>query len=267
MFEEAGLQTPAELYEQGKWDWDAFMEAMRALTKDTNGDGRPEQFGFQVPAWHSNIFELFYINGLDSIWTGENDEILNWDNPEVREVYALVHDLIWEEHVMPQPGDIDAYEGFTIGRVAMMITGSFTVGRLDALEQDWEYGFTYLPKHKKKHVTLYSNGVAMTTATKYKDQAWLFVRDFATTKGSELLAETKFGFPLVEEDYRSMNNDPIWEEALKIARPTQRHRRMSTARLVFQKHHAAYMDDPNGDLDAFIKAVVKEGSEALQEEL
>ena len=148
-----------------------------------------------------------------------------------------------------------------------MITGSFTVGRLDELDSDWEYDFTYLPKKEKDHVTLYSNGVAMTTTTKYKDQAWLFVRDFATAKGAELLAETKFGFPITKEDYRSMENDPIWEECLKIARPTQRHRRMSTARLVFQKHHVGYMDDPNADLDQFIEDIVKEGSEALQEEL
>ena len=46
LFNRAGLQLPSRY-----WSWDELQEASQALTKDTNGDGRIDQWGFIADGW------------------------------------------------------------------------------------------------------------------------------------------------------------------------------------------------------------------------
>lgn len=46
MLDEAGLEDPRDLYEQGLWTWDKFKEYMLKLTVDNNGDGVTDVYGF-----------------------------------------------------------------------------------------------------------------------------------------------------------------------------------------------------------------------------
>ncbi len=46
LFNDAGLESPWDLYLQDKWDWDAFAEAAENLTQDTNDDGEVDVYGF-----------------------------------------------------------------------------------------------------------------------------------------------------------------------------------------------------------------------------
>ena len=47
MCEENGLDDPYELYQDGDWDWDAFMEMMKTFV--ANGDGSTERYG--IAGW------------------------------------------------------------------------------------------------------------------------------------------------------------------------------------------------------------------------
>lgn len=41
-----GVEAPDQLYKEGKWTWDAFEQIAKAATKDTDGDGKIDQWGF-----------------------------------------------------------------------------------------------------------------------------------------------------------------------------------------------------------------------------
>lgn len=43
MMEEEGLDDPYELYQKGEWDWNAFMDMMKAFV--ANGDGEVQRYG------------------------------------------------------------------------------------------------------------------------------------------------------------------------------------------------------------------------------
>src|SRR5690606_1103297 len=45
VFAEAGIAPPTV-----DWTWADFKAAAKALTKDTNGDGKPERYGVFIPA-------------------------------------------------------------------------------------------------------------------------------------------------------------------------------------------------------------------------
>lgn len=47
MCDENGLDDPYELYQDGEWDWDAFMEMMKKFV--ANGDGSTERYG--IAGW------------------------------------------------------------------------------------------------------------------------------------------------------------------------------------------------------------------------
>jgi|GEM_PF-2953498 len=48
IFEDYGMETPTDLYKQGKWDWDAMYNMAKELTVDANKDGTPEQWGIEM---------------------------------------------------------------------------------------------------------------------------------------------------------------------------------------------------------------------------
>lgn len=57
MFRAKGLAEPAELFKQGKWDWDALADMAKKLTIDENNDGKPEQYGLGLDGGaHAFIF-------------------------------------------------------------------------------------------------------------------------------------------------------------------------------------------------------------------
>lgn len=46
MLEDLGLEDPRDLLESGEWTWDKFAELAKATTRDTNGDGNVDVYGF-----------------------------------------------------------------------------------------------------------------------------------------------------------------------------------------------------------------------------
>ena len=46
MIKELGLEDPQELYKNGQWTWDKFEEYCKKGTRDTNGDGAVDVYGF-----------------------------------------------------------------------------------------------------------------------------------------------------------------------------------------------------------------------------
>lgn len=46
MLEELGLEDPKTLMENGEWTWDKFAELAQAATRDTDGDGNIDVYGF-----------------------------------------------------------------------------------------------------------------------------------------------------------------------------------------------------------------------------
>lgn len=71
MFEEAGLETPLELYRKGEWDWDKCMELAEQLTVK-GSDGAVQVYGFAAAP------EYFYMTcGEDFVKINEDGTLSN----------------------------------------------------------------------------------------------------------------------------------------------------------------------------------------------
>ncbi len=113
-FQEAGLADPADLYYQGKWDWDTYMALGPKLSKDIDGDGRMDTFTNVASFW----WNVFNNTGADMY--NEDGTKCTLDSPEtVQAVQFLVDEIT--EGLVPPPQFEAAKVGmsFETGRVAM----------------------------------------------------------------------------------------------------------------------------------------------------
>jgi ABC-type glycerol-3-phosphate transport system substrate-binding protein len=88
MLDEAGLENPNDLYERGEWTWDKWREYLEVLTKDTDGDGETDVYGY------GGRFDFLLNNLLMSNGTGiamGPTETLSSD--EVNEVLDFIYNI------------------------------------------------------------------------------------------------------------------------------------------------------------------------------
>ncbi len=119
-----------------------FLEAARALTRDFDGDGRPDQWGYGFTWFRINVMalmkqwngELFSPDGKTCVLAG----------PENVDCLRFCHDLIEEERVAPPPQDFASWIGFRQGKIGMVFEGIWMVAELEK-QTDLECGYAPLP--------------------------------------------------------------------------------------------------------------------------
>ena len=113
MFDEAGETYPADLFDQGEWDWDKMLEVAQNLTLDSNRDGTPEQYGlsFGEPEL------LLFTTGKHLItFMPDGTARNNIGSPEVARAVAYNMKLRQSGTMSPDP-----FKAFGDGSVAMCV--------------------------------------------------------------------------------------------------------------------------------------------------
>ena len=130
LFRRAGVALPDR-----RWDWDRFVRAGQALTRDTDGDGRIDQWGFILNGWPPCRIWVWQ-NGSEIVdrRTGE----LKLTDPKTIEAIDFYAALIHRFRIAP-PLSIVAEAGFSemfrAGEVAMFMGGAADdLDRIDGLE-------------------------------------------------------------------------------------------------------------------------------------
>jgi len=88
MIDEAGLEDPRDLYAKGEWTWDKFREYMLALTKDSNGDGVTDVYGFGSD--YQNLFGGLLMSNGATVAAGKTQTL---ENPEVGEALDYMYNM------------------------------------------------------------------------------------------------------------------------------------------------------------------------------
>lgn len=118
-FTEAGLDAPS-----ADWTVEEFVETAKALTEDTDGDGRADRYGF---SWASN--EMFpgvmpWVLNFGGNFATEDLCTATIDTPEVAEAIGFLHGLIHDEQVSPAPAPLaEIFPQFQNGDIAMFGAG------------------------------------------------------------------------------------------------------------------------------------------------
>lgn len=128
LFEQAGI-VDASGKARPPATWDEFLDAARKLTRDTNKDGRPDEWGFVFTNQQTNWLTFASQFG-GGILTPDGKRSA-MDSPGSLWASQRMHDLIYRYHVAPKPEGVDAWLAFRQGKVGMAMEGIYMLASLE----------------------------------------------------------------------------------------------------------------------------------------
>ena len=141
----AGVAPPGP----GGWTWDDFRGAARAVTRDTDGDGRPDIFGFDFPR---NLYQW-----VPFVWSAGGDILAPdgsaasgyMDGPGALDAYAFLTGLAMDGYTpgaqFVQQGDPAREARFASGGQAFLLSGHWTLRVFRDLVEDGGLDLAILP--------------------------------------------------------------------------------------------------------------------------
>jgi multiple sugar transport system substrate-binding protein len=194
MFDAAGIPYPDET-----WDWAKLTEVAKQLTKDEDGDGKPEQWGFYTETTDMENFWLSAVwqNGGDVLAPDGKSTVLNTD--QAAGGIQFLQDLIWKDKVMPDPAvSAETGDAFEQGQAAMEANGSWLVPTHTAAGID--FGVAPLPSGPAGRFTSVNpTGAVVYKGSQNPDAAWEFVKYLASPAAQEQLMQLKASLPVNKE--------------------------------------------------------------------
>ena len=191
MFKEAGLDP-----EKPPANWQEFADYAKKLTKDTNGDGKPEQYGLAI-ADHATIpmWPILFWQGGGAVVSEDGKKAMLGD-PATIEAASYWVDLVRNDKIAPIGlGGADADKLFQSKKAAMEIVGPWmTTGFKDA---GIDFGLAMPPAGPKAEVTL-GTSVGFTVSARADQNkqrgAYEFFK-FWNSKESQVYWSVNSGFP------------------------------------------------------------------------
>lgn len=141
LFEQNGVKTPMEYFEDGEWTWDTFREVALEMTGDVDGDGENDVYGF---GWWDSVYVQFLgTNGIAAIDYSGEKVVGNHQTAAATEVYEFLQNgYTTDKFIMFPDGDsfIAAFKG---GNLAM--TCEYGFAAITAYACDYEIEWAPLP--------------------------------------------------------------------------------------------------------------------------
>lgn len=228
LFREAGLPLPT-----ATWTWDEFLQAARALTRDTDGDGRVDQWG--------TVFDRRVFLWIPWLWSGGGDVLCPdgrrasgcLDSPATERALGWYLDWVRRDSIVPRVMTLrrslgDQFRLFNSGRVAMLTTGHFWLPRFRPYVRDGrlEIGFAPIPHAPgvPSSTVVYASGWAVPASVSRRRLAVSLAGALADSaaqrtrveQGLELSALRRLGREVAAADTLG------WEQVFLEAMPTAR---------------------------------------------
>lgn len=144
IFEDAGMPDPRDWVESKQWTWDKFREVAKQLTKDTNGDGTPDQWGLSA---FPGDFSWFLILANNGFIYDDIEGVHGYTSANTLEALELLGQLFVEDKVVraDQMGWGEQRTFFPEGNVAMVPGFSWEGNGFKTSMEDYGWGFLPLP--------------------------------------------------------------------------------------------------------------------------
>ncbi len=194
MFDAAGVAYPT-----ADWTYDDLRNAAKQLTKDSNGDGKTDQFGFYSDLWDMELIwsEAIWAYGGDIINADHTKTLIG--EPKAREAWQLFHDMMFVDKSWPDSTTAGEYGGdpFLAGVAAMTTIGHWAVPGYAEVKFKWDV--VPMPKGPAGQATsVNSAGFVIGKASKNPDAAFEFLKYVLSEPAQKRLAELGFACPVLK---------------------------------------------------------------------
>jgi sn-glycerol 3-phosphate transport system substrate-binding protein len=177
-FKEVGLNP-----DKPPMTWEDLVAYAKKLTRDIDGDGRIDFWGFNIHgdvSWH--MYGFIYQNGGTIYGTDGQAKL---DSVEAIQAVQFWSDLVHKHKVMPPLAHDGGSKLFTAGNLAMFQRSSaFIEGAAKQIGKRFDYRVSYLPKGKNYGVPDGGGGIGVFKSTPEKERAAITLMKWLTgTKG------------------------------------------------------------------------------------
>jgi multiple sugar transport system substrate-binding protein len=200
MFEAAGISFP-----DSSWSHTDYLNAMRRLVQDTDGNGINNIWGSMIDVSWDRI--QVHVNGWGGHFVDPEDptQSLMAEAPALQAMEWL-RARMWDDRVMPTRLDIQSMgtrQAFAAGRLAMVEDGSWALKDILASAK-FRVGVAPFPAGPVRRATLATtDGFAIYKRTRYPDAAWELLKFLIGKNYGRAMARAHFLQParasLVEE--------------------------------------------------------------------
>jgi ABC-type sugar transport system permease subunit/ABC-type glycerol-3-phosphate transport system substrate-binding protein len=169
-------------YPKDSWTWNDYLSIARQLTRDTNGDGKTDQYGTD--------FTNYYYYWIPWVWSAGGDVLSPdgatstgfLDSERTRDALQFLIDLRLKHHVAPEVGTWAQSEKtgsrsqlFAAGNIAMVVDGHWRMPRFLQYIEDGtlDIGVVGLPRHPdgSKVNVMYESGWCVPVSSRHKREA------------------------------------------------------------------------------------------------
>jgi len=171
------------------WTWDDYLKAAKALTKDTNRDGKPDQWGCVIDFWGARMYPWLWQNGASLMNADRSKCVL--DSPAAVEAVQFVYDLRHKHHVAAASDNAEqnaSLNAFVQGHIAMYMTGPWDIQLLRETK-DLQWDVAPLPEKKQKATLLGTENYAIWSGTKHPDEAWALFSYLLSPEAQTMMAD------------------------------------------------------------------------------
>lgn len=178
--------------------WDELRQVARQLTRDTNGDGRVDQHGLVLPLGKG---EWTVFTWLPFMWSGGGELAENPATGTGVNIFnqgAIAALEFWQNLIedgstvlsLPERGyELD---GFLAGKVAMQLTGPWTLGQLESTKVD--YGVFPIPAQARRGTSMGGENLFVFKTTPEREKAALLFADYVVSEEFQTEWALKTGY-------------------------------------------------------------------------
>ncbi len=206
LFRRAGLNP-----DQPPQTWDEFARISQKLTRDLDGDGKPDQWGFKFTD-HATYFECLLVQNGGRLFDGR-DQTMLFNSAEGAEALQYLVDLVRKYHAADfYLGGYQHQIDFAAQKATMIITSC--VSRTFMKKQlKFDWGIAPLLKEKQRGTLVYGTNIVIfsrSSATKQR-VAWEFIKWFTSSENAARwslrtnyvpVRRSSLRLPIMEEEFR-----------------------------------------------------------------
>ncbi|HET7771642.1 MAG TPA: extracellular solute-binding protein [Chloroflexota bacterium] len=223
MLQQAGVKDP---WADGKGDWtiEDLYSAAKAVTRDLNGDGLPDQYGLNAAFGISEAAPFTWTRGGDVADLQTMKYTV--DSPIAMEGHKQLYDWLLKDRIIPSSADstrvmsgITGLNIFSAGKVAFHMRAVNDVELFQRTVKDsFEWDCLPFPKMgNRQGVNLAAGtGHSIIKESKVPEHAWQLTRVISTDKGQEIMG-TMLGLPALK------SKQEVWLKARQAAGKSPAH--------------------------------------------
>jgi multiple sugar transport system substrate-binding protein len=192
-FDPAGVTHPTVLAEQGRWDWNATVDAARRLTR-RGADGRATQYGIQLRTDPYSLFHWVWNNGGE-VWNQDRSACL-LNQPPAVEAVQFMQDFFVKHRAAPTGTELRDLTGkadndMRTGAVAFEWQYSGGGSRMGGIV-DFPFLVAPEPKGRAARVVPHMNGSGNVVfkGARQPEAAWEWVKFFAGKEADVIMMDT-----------------------------------------------------------------------------